>query len=173
MQQGDVMNQTNEIAPHPECDNWKATGAPGKAWDVEIDVHLLTAGPNPDFEIHTHLPTDPNGHIIFENKHRPGFNIHFNLVDRTGSNPPYTFPPQSKVREACWSKVGNTCPKSAAWEVFEPRHVEDHNKTLKVFNPNPCPALGEFMYTLRVTADGGTTYCELDPGGVDKNGATV
>jgi hypothetical protein len=31
--------------------------------------------------------------------------------------------------------------------------------------------MGVFHYTLRVTNDGGETYCDLDPGGVDNNGA--
>jgi hypothetical protein len=41
---------------------------------------------------------------------------------------------------------------------------------LLVYNDNPQPALGEFHYALRVTNDGGATYCDLDPGGVDTNG---
>ena len=97
----------------------------------------------------------------------------FNLIDETGSSPPYTFPPQNKVQEASWSQVGSNCPTAPAYDVFDPKRVENSQTTLVVFNANPSPALGNFKYTLRVTKDGGTTYCELDPGGVDKNGATA
>jgi hypothetical protein len=55
--------------------------------------------------------------------------------------------------------------------VFDPRRVENGGTTLLVYNDNPSPALGAFKYTLRVTTDGGSTYCDLDPGGTDSNGA--
>jgi hypothetical protein len=137
-------------------------------WDVQVDVHLKKACPNPQFEIYTSLPVQ-NGNIMFENNHRPGFNIEFNLYDETGNN--YVFPPQSKVKEACWSKVGTACPTSEVWEVFDPKRVTNAGSTLEVYNDNPSPSLGAFKYTLRVTKDGGTTYCELDPGGGDMNGS--
>ena len=172
MQQETIMDHGRPPEPGPACDPPKGAGAPRRAWEVEIDVHLKSDGPNPNFKIVSQMPVDPSDNIIFENKHRPGFNIRFNLIDETGSSPPYTFPPQPKVKEACWSKVGSNCPTTASWEVFDPQRVENSNTTLLVFNANPSPALGDFKYTLRVTKDGGTTYCELDPGGVDKNGAT-
>jgi hypothetical protein len=136
-------------------------------WDVEIDVHLTKACPNPVFELYSTLPTQ-NGKITFENNHRPGFNIRFNLYDETGGN--YVFPPQPKVREACWSKIGSTCPSSPVWDVLDPRRVENGGTTLVVYNDNPSPPLGEFHYALRVTNDGGLTYCPLDPVGGDQNG---
>jgi hypothetical protein len=138
------------------------------AWDVEVDVYLRKAGPEPEFELFTTLPTE-GGRIIFENNHRPGFHIRFNLIDETGGN--YLFPPQPKVREACWSQVGDTCPQSPVWEVFDPQRVENGGATLKVYNDNPRPALGDFAYTLRVTNDGGISYCALDPIGGDRNGS--
>lgn len=141
----------------------------GVPWDVEVDVYLEKACPHPQFHIHTYLPVDSKGYILFDNNHRPGFNIRFNLHDETKSG--YTFPPQPKVREACWSQVGTTCPTTAKWEVFEPRRVENGGATLIVYNQNPSPPLGEFKYALRVTKDDGTTYCDLDPGGIDNNGA--
>lgn len=142
----------------------------GVPWEVEIDVHLKKGCPDPEFEISTPLPRDPNGNIIFLNNHRPGFNIKFNLHDDTHSG--YTFPGQAHVRDACWSQVGTACPTSPMWEVFEPRRVVN-GTTLIVYNDNPSPPLGEFRYTLRVTNDGGDTYCDLDPGGVDGNGARL
>jgi hypothetical protein len=150
------------------------TVAPAKRpWDVDIDVHLEQAGSNPSFRIHTCLPVDPaTGNILFENNHRPGFNINFNLYDETGGG--YVFPPQPKVKEACWSRTGTSCPTSAIWEVFDPRRVTNGGTTLVVYNDNPTVGgsggLGPFKYTLRVTNDGGNTYCDLDPGGSDMNG---
>ena len=138
-------------------------------WDVEVDVYLKKACPNPKWEIQTALPVE-NGNIIFKNNHRPGFYINFNLYDETGSNPPYTFPPQPKVKEACWSKVGSACPTASIWEVFEPLTVTPDGMILRVYNDNPAPGLGSFKYTLRVTNDGGGSYCDIDPGGGDDNG---
>lgn len=143
------------------------TGPAKKPWTVEIDVHLTKACPDPVFELHTSLP-EQNGNIVFQNNHRPGFDIQFNFYDDTGSG--YTFPPQSKVREACWSQVGTACPSSPIWDVFDPRHIGNNGATLVVYNDNPSPALGDFKYTLRVTNDGGVSYCDLDPGGSDSNG---
>ena len=143
-------------------------GPPKKPWDVEVDVYLTKACPNPTFDIYTTLPSN-GGDIVFENHHRPGFNVRFNLYDETGDG--YVFPPQAKVREACWSQAGTTCPTSPVWDVFDPHRVENGGATLVVFNDNPTPAIGPFKYTLRVTKDGGATYCDLDPGGLDGNGA--
>jgi len=143
-------------------------------WDVEIDIHLKKGCPDPQFEIYTTLPVS-NGAIEFRNNHRPGFNITFTLYDESGEN--YLFPPQSKVREACWSLRGNTCPTSAAYDVFDPRTVDHSRTTLVVFNDNPDAdhggPLGEFMYTLRVTKDECASYCCLDPGGNDMNGPRI
>lgn len=139
---------------------------PKQPWDVDVDVHLTKGCPNPKFDIHTNLPTS-NGNIEFNNNHRPGFNVRFHLYDETGSG--YVFPPQAKVKEACWSQLGTTCPQAPVWEVFDPRVVESPT-VLRVYNDNPSPPLGEFRYTLRVTTDGGTSYCNLDPGGADQNG---
>jgi hypothetical protein len=136
-------------------------------WDVEIDVHLKKACPDPEFEIYTTLPV-VGGNILFENNHRPGFNICFNLIDETNSG--YVFPPQSQIDEACWSAFGSECPKSPAYEVFELRHVDHDGTSLYVYNKNPSPPGGPFQYTLRVTNDGCKSFCALDPGGNDMNG---
>jgi hypothetical protein len=167
------MDRTDELKPDMEPmlseTRPQPPGPVGRPWEVEVDVYLESDGPDPCFSIYTSLPIDPsNGNIIFSNNHRPGFNIKFNLVDRTNSG--YEFPPQPRVREACWSQLGNSCPRSPAWEVFDPRRVSNNGTTLEVYNQNPSPALGAFKYTLRVTNDGGASYCELDPGGTDQNG---
>ncbi len=149
------------------------TAEAGKPWDVEIDVHLVKACPDPVFHLDTYLPIDPaTGYIQFDNNHRPGFNVTFNLYDETGAG--YTFPPQSKVDDACWSQLGTACPKTAKWDVLQPRNVSPDRLSLTVFNDNPGPPngpLGVFKYALRVTKDNGANYCDLDPGGVDNNGA--
>ena len=50
------------------------------------------------------------------------------------------FPPQPQVREACWSKIGSTCPSSPVWDVLDPRRVENGGTTLVVYNDDPSPA---------------------------------
>jgi hypothetical protein len=167
---GDHKDRRNEMLEVDEKERESTTDDVSRSspWEVEIDVYLTKACPEPVFEIYTTLPEGPNG-IVFNNNHRPGFNITFILHDETGSG--YLFPPQSKVKEACWSQVGPTCPESPVWEVFDPIHVNHDRTTLEVYNANPCPALGPFKYTLRVTTDDGASYCALDPGGTDNNGS--
>jgi hypothetical protein len=147
----------------------KASKSP---WNVQVDVILTKGCPDPEFEIYTTLPVQ-DGNIVFQNNHRPGYSIDFNLYDETGSNPPYKFPPQSHVKEACWSKLGTTCPTSPCHDVFDPKHVDNTGTILTVYNDNPTPALGVFQYALRVTQDGGGNYCRLDPGGNDMNGPRI
>lgn len=171
------MNNNDDVKSKSKSESECASGGPSSAppsrpWDVEVDVYLTKACPDPDFYLRTSLPTDPvTDDIIFENNRRRGFNIKFNLYDETSSG--YVFPPQPRVREACWSQLGTSCPKSAIWDVFDPLRVSNHGLTLEVYNRNP-PApvgpLGPFKYTLRVTNDGGANYCDLDPGGSDNNG---
>jgi hypothetical protein len=157
---------------HAEGPEGRGKGKMGsrEPWLVEIDVHLTKGCPNPEFKIHSTLPTKLKGKeelLVFDNNHRPGFNIRFNLIDETGEG--YTFPPQRKIKDACWSKVGSECPASAVWQVLDPRNVSPDGLSLWVYNENPSPALGEFQYTLNVLKEGGD-YCPLDPGGVDNNG---
>lgn len=164
------MNHRDADMPESACAEGKGRGsmAAKQPWGVEVDVYLEKAGANPKFRIHTSLPVDPSGNIIFENNHRPGFNVRFNLYDETGDG--YLFPPDRKVKEACWSQVGTSCPRTQVWDVFDPIRVINGDQTLVVYNDNPSPPLGQFKYTLRVTNDGGSTYCDLDPGGTDMNG---
>jgi hypothetical protein len=143
-------------------------GPPKQPWDVEVDVYLTKGCPDPKFKLTTSLPRNGDD-LVFENNRRPGFNVRFNLYDETGEG--YVFPPQPKVSDACWSQAGTTCPTLPVSKVFEPRRVENGGTTLVVYNDNPSPAIGPFKYTLRVTKDGGATYCDLDPGGLDGNGA--
>ena len=145
----------------------KGKGMTKQPWDVEIDVHLTKGCPDPTFELQTHLPTQ-NGKFLFENNHRPGFNVTFTLFDDTGEG--YVFPAQAQVKDACWSQAGTSCPTSPVWDVFDPRHVDHNGTTLTVYNENPSPPIGDFQFTLRVTKDGGASYCALDPGGSDMNG---
>jgi hypothetical protein len=145
-------------------------GNPNPPNSAQIDVYLTKGCPNPKFEIVTALPKDPSGNPKFDNNHRPGFNIRFVLHDQTGSG--YVFAPVPD--DACWSQWGTSCPSAPVYEVFSPLQV--NGTTLDVYNdnppgPQPGSGMGVFHYTLRVTNDGGETYCDLDPGGVDNNGA--
>ena len=138
-----------------------------KPWNIEVDVVLTKGCPSPQFVLHTPLPI-LNGDIQFNNNHRPGFNITFNLIDETGDG--YTFGPQSKKDDACWSQAGSVCPTSPCDDVFKVKSIKDQGMTLEVYNDNPSPAIGPFQFNLRVTKDGGSNYCDLDPGGNDGNG---
>ena len=148
-------------------------GSPKK---VEVEVILESDNPvNFRVEpVNNSLPTGPNGELIFDNDHHPGFQVWFYLNDRNGLG--YTFPPNSKKHQAVWSELGNgACPKPPGKsDVFHvERVIEPDRRTLVVLNPNPSPAQGPFGYTLRVTKDGGATYLDLDPGGLNQNGPTA
>jgi len=136
-------------------------------WTVEVDVHLESDSCPPKFTIESFLKGD-SGRLVFNNSGRPGFNIVFRLHDGTGKG--YRFPSPPRLKDAVWSKIGpDCCPQEGAWEVFDPRRVFDDGTALTVYNENPCPAQGDFTYTLRVTADD-RDYLELDPGGLNQNG---
>jgi hypothetical protein len=115
------------------------------------------------------LPQGKKGILEFKNDHHPGFNIHFDLVDKSGLG--FKFPPSDKMRSAVWSELGATsCPQDGKMEVFEPVSIDNDQTTLVVHNPNAGTVVGAFYYMLRVTNDGGRNYLELDPGGTNKNG---
>jgi hypothetical protein len=148
-------------------------GSPKK---VEVEVTLNSDSPV-QFRVApvgNSLPTGPQGELIFENDHHPGFHVWFYLKDPNGLG--YKFPPNAKKDQAIWSELGSqVCPKAPGKaEVFHAeRVVEPDRMTLVVLNPNPSPAQGPFGYTLRVTKDGGTNYLDLDPGGLNQNGPTT
>lgn len=161
------MNDANLVEPatqRAKCE--PEHGNPHSPNDATIHVHLTKGCPQPEFYLETDLPKGANGNPTFENKHKPGFYITFVLHDETGGKTPYVF--ALLPDDACWSQWGTECPDQPAWEVFCPRTV--NGTTLVVYNDNPTPAGGDFMYTLRVTNDGGKHYCNLDPGGTDSNG---
>ncbi len=118
------------------------------------------------------LPTGPNG-LIFVNDHFPGFQISFVLIDNTHQN--YAFPPNSKKDLAVSSVMGaGLCPPQGTSDVFKALSVGGtNNNILTVLNTNQDPYVGVFSYVLWITNDGGTTYIELDPGGVNQNGPSV
>jgi hypothetical protein len=141
----------------------------GKKQDVRINVRIDSVDPL-RFSVEPvskGLPKDPDGKIKFKNKKgEDGFRIYFDLVD-----PPegYLWPDDDDIATAVWSKLGGQCPTEGAWEVFEPLRSDNNCKTLVVDNPNPCPAQGEFHYTLRVV-NGAGQYLNLDPGAINQNG---
>lgn len=147
-------------------------GAHGKPWNVTVDVYLNNDDDPPDFDIRTCLETIPGDikHpiLVFNNYERNGFSIEFQLWDNTGNN--YKFPKDPRL--AVWSQKGE-CPKGpdGVWDIFKPQGVSPDGLTLTVSNANSssCP-LGYFYYTLRAT--NGDNWVELDPGGVNNNGAT-
>lgn len=114
-------------------------------------------------------PKGTKGELIFKNDKHPGFDIYFDLVDKSGLG--YKFPPPSKIKSAVWSELGATsCPQDGKMQVFEPLSIDDDGMTLVVHNPNVDGVLGAFSYMLRVTNDGGSSYLPLDPVGDNKNG---
>ncbi len=144
---------------------------PGNPKDAVVEVELHSDNPI-DFTVtSTDLPIDAKGCLIFCNDHHPGFHIHFKFSDMTNAG--YLFPPNNDKQEAVWSKLGASCPESPAHDIFTVISVCQDQKTLKVHNRNPEPALGEFHYTLRVTKDGGASYLPLDPGGFNQNGPSL
>ena len=145
----------------------KSAAPPASPWNVEVDVILIDMDSDPpEFEINSYLQDPQDGPLVFNNNHRPGFLIHFNLQDPNGSG--YCFPTHANKDDAVWSAVGTTCPTTAIWDVLEPRRIENQQMTLVVRNRNRAPHLGEFRYTLRVTD--GTDWKELDPVGNNQNG---
>lgn len=141
--------------------------------DVHVDVILESDNPV-QFRIEpsppNSLPTGPDGELIFQNDHHPGFHVHFHLLDMAGLG--YRFPKNSDKNEAVWSELGSgVCPQAAKWDVFKPLSVGANRMILTVNNPNPKPAQGSFGYTLRVTKDNGANYLALDPGGQNQNGS--
>lgn len=111
-----------------------------------------------------------NGALVFDNDHRNGFDIDFILTDKTNGG--YLWPPNNLKGNAVWSKLGTAvpCPGSPDTDVFHAVKVDQTCTILTVNNPNVSPALGAFQYTLCVTNDRGTTYVQLDPGGINNNG---
>jgi len=111
----------------------------------------------------------PGGELIFKNEAHSGFFVYFDLKDPNKLG--YKFPPNSKINDAVWSKLGvGACPDTEAWEIFDPKSVTNQGMTLRVRNTNVVPVVGKFGYTLRVTKDGGANYLPLDPGGDNQNG---
>jgi hypothetical protein len=148
--------------------NKEARKPQSQPWTVEVDVYLKSDATPPDFEIESFLKSGPDGRLVFNNCGRPGFNVVFRLHDETGLG--YHFPSPPRLNDACWSqRGGDACPHSEIMEIFDPVRVFDDGTALTVRNENPCPAQGEFTYTLRVTKGDGS-YLELDPGGLNQNG---
>lgn len=164
--------------PKSELDMTEAmVVGPKDPWPVEVDVYLedVTDPANPKFRLETCLPIDHTGSdqvITFHNRGRPGFEIKFNLFDKTGNG--YRFPPQAKRHQALWSRQGAGCPPDnygQQWREFEVvRVIEPAQESLVVRNRNET--ITQFGYTLRVTNDDGASYLNLDPGGDNQNGSS-
>lgn len=161
-----------------------------KPWQIQIDVYLeddecdppkfSIECPLPSYEVKSADPKQPpKKYVVFENKHRPGFDILFHLHDLT--NKGYTFP--QRAEDAIWSRIGEDCPDEG-WSqhgdykkcmVLEPRRVvQPDQMTLVVFNENDKrndEPIGRFSYTLNVGIRGQQPFKHLDPGGDDQNGA--
>jgi hypothetical protein len=151
-----------------------------RPWQVQIDVYLEDDECDPPrFRIESCLPVCPTSTandkiLVFENNHRPGFDILFHLWDLTGKG--YRFP--RRPEHAIWSAKGDACPMEAAHDVFDAIRTGDDPHTglpmLLVHNDNPGKDNGgpirRFRYTLNVTRDDGAHYLRLDPGGDDQNG---
>ena len=166
----------NSGQPEPSHSAAASDAAAGSPWVVDVDVYLKSVGPPAKFELSTCLEKDPDNNLVFKNNHRPGFEIHFHLHDKTGKG--YRFPEPQDLKYAVWSMKGEKCcPKSAKDDegIFRPIRVDRDGMTLVVYNDNPDEEHGgpirKFRYTLNVTNCGGDPYLPLDPGGDDQNGA--
>lgn len=109
-----------------------------------------------------------NGALVFNNDHRNGFDVDFIFTDKTNSG--YLWPPNNLKDKAIWSKLGTACPGSPDTDIFHAVTVDQTRTVLTANNPNVGAAVGAFQYTLCVTNDGGTSYLNLDPGGINNNG---
>ena len=147
----------------------KAQEGEGSPWDVEVDVYLESVSPL-HFRIESYLQPQANGDLVFHNRGHDGFNVNFHLHDLTDGGYQFAGPPN--LNQAIWSQIGDVCPTSGVWQVFDPKQVKDHGMTLVAYNKNPAPAQGHFMYTLNVTNNNGTSYVALDPGGNNMNGSS-
>ena len=145
------------------------------SWEVDVYVYLHSATPG-DFTVDSYLQSDPgSSNLEFYNRHHNGFWVNFLLIDEQDLG--YRFPTKENEKDGVWSQLGTTCPTAAdpKWEVFreDKTEVRDKGLTLRAFNPNVEPALGEFRYTLNVSLDGEPQYLPLDPGGTNHNGMTT
>lgn len=143
------------------------------SWEVDVYVYLHSdqAG---DFTVESYLQSNPNNtKLIFYNRYHPGFFVKFHLIDE--HNLGYRFPLPSNREDALLSQLGSTCPtiEDPHWDVFDKRSIQVlDNLTVRAFNPNEDPVLGDFQYTLNVSKDGKPPYLPLDPGGTNNNGMT-
>ena len=153
----------------------KGSAQNNSPWEVQVDVYLHSEKPH-DYTIQSYLQSNPSNpeELVFCNNGHNGFNVTFVLHDETGKG--YGFPTGANKDDAVWSEVGaGLCPADpGAWDVFDKKSITvgGNGATLKVHNPNPTPAQGQFSYTLNVTTTGGKPYLPLDPGGNNMNGST-
>lgn len=160
-----AASATNKSGKGPTKMAMAASAKDRSKWTVEVDVCLESDTEPPKFRVESFLQAEPNGKLVFHNRGRPGFDIVFHLRDETGRG--YRFP--KSPTDAVWSQLGaDACPQSEMWQVFKALRVFNDGMSLAVFNRNPCPAQGEFTYTLRVT--NGDEWRNLDPGGSNQNG---
>jgi hypothetical protein len=142
------------------------------AWAVDVFVYLHSQTPG-DFTVESYLQSDPgSSNLVFYNRHHPGFDVTFHLIDETGLG--YRFPQASNKQDAIWSQLGNSCPTTPVWEVFD-KHgmiLGPQGLSITAHNPNEGTAVGEFRYTLNVSQSGNPPYLALDPGGTNNNGST-
>jgi len=137
-------------------------------WEVDVDLYVYAEDHDPPFRIESYLQEEPNGDLVFANRHRPGFIIKFHVHDESGEG--YQFPRPPDEKEALWSRAGEGCPPAGygQWEEFSSQRIENNRQTLVVRNLNKTKT--KFGYTLRVTKDDGKSYRDLDPGGDNQNG---
>lgn len=142
-------------------------------WEVDVFVYLHSDAPG-DFTVESYLQSSPDSSkLIFYNRFHPGFWVKFHLIDEHDLG--YRFPLPSNREDGLLSKLGSDCPtiEDPHWDVFEKSSIQIIDSvTLRAFNPNEEPALGDFQYTLNVSKDGKPRYLPLDPGGTNNNGMT-
>jgi hypothetical protein len=138
---------------------------------VNVDV-VVTASPNDPAGVKFDLSSDlgSSSKLTFKNDKHPGFDVHFNIVDKDGTGCLFMSDPQ----DAMWVQkidpgMPDPCPTSPSyWDQFEAKSVQKGNTRLEVRNHNQY--VQEFAFSLRFTKPGWPDPILYDPIGSNQNG---
>lgn len=138
---------------------------------VNVDVIVTPSESDPGgvkFELSSNLGS--SNKLTFKNNNHPGFDVHFNIVDKEGTG--CLFMPDKK--DAMWVQtiapgMPDPCPRSPLyWDQFEAKAVKKGDTRLEVRNHNEF--VQEFAFSLRFTRPGVSDPILYDPIGSNQNG---